>query len=144
MNCDPGVFSTSIAPPSTSPVDATVPRLRIAASWIGSFPLLSARSLRSSPWLHVGGGLGRKLTALTRQLEHDLPTVPVSVPSLDRPQTSSDVEQDLTAQSVERLERMLGESEAEWPRAQPFLDTSPLTHEVDEQASNVGRGERYG
>ena len=87
---------------------------------------------------------GRKLTALRRQLEHDLPTVPASVPSLDRPRTSSDVEQDLTAQSVERLERMLGESEAEWPRAQPFLDTSPLTHEVDEQASNVGRGERYG
>ena len=95
-------------------------------------------------WLACWWWFGRKLRALRRQLEQDLPTVPASEPYLGRPQSSSDVEQDSTAQSVERLERMLGESEAEWPRAQPFLDTSPLTHEVDEQASNVGRGERYG
>lgn len=37
------------------------------------------------------------------------------------------------AQALERLERVLKESEGEWVKGRPFLDTSPLTRDPQQQ-----------
>ena len=76
------------------------------------------------------------------QRERDLLTVPPSEFSLASSQSSSKVEQDSTAQSIELLERQLNESEAKWHRPRPFLDTSPLTHELEERTRNVEHGKQ--
>ena len=90
-------------------------------------------------WLACWRWYRRKLMAPRQKLEHALPTVPSS--ELSRPQSSPKTELGLSAESIEELERELNEaSNTTWERARPFLDTSPLTHVVEEKTPGDAAG----
>ena len=81
---------------------------------------------------------GRKLKALRRELELALPAVPPGEFSA----TGQGVAHPLAAAetSLERLESELRRSEGTRRTPWPFLDTSPLTHEVGEHTETAERG----
>ena len=91
-------------------------------------------------WIACRWWFGRKLKELRRQLDLALPTVPPSQFSLgkeSRPREGGPVALE-AGSSLDLLERQLDESESHWHRARPFVDTYPLTREVDDQ---TGPGE---
>ena len=117
------------------PVLTIEPAVRIMA--VLTHPLFIAALAALVVWVACRWWYGRRLKEIRRQLERDLPTVPSSRSSL-APQPSSGRPQESTAApSIELLEQALREEEAKWHQALPFLNTSPLAHEVGEQTDGV-------
>ena len=79
----------------------------------------------------------RKLLALKRKLEQELPQKPSS--KLVFPPAAPGEEQIHTVESVEELERTLDESSVKWEKARPCLDTSPRPHVVEDNTREGGR-----
>jgi len=92
-------------------------------------------------WIACQWWYGRKLRQLKKQVEQDLPTVPPCAFSPAPKPPSAETQRLMAAPSIELLEQLLGEAEAKWHPAGPFLDTSPLTHEVVGQTGGMGDGE---
>jgi|SRR6187200_2584588 hypothetical protein len=86
-------------------------------------------------WLACWWWYRRKLRALRRRLELELPAVPPS--ELTAPRSSPEGEQNHSVDSVDELERTLNESNTKWEKVRPFLDTSPLPHVVEDKNREV-------
>ena len=82
---------------------------------------------------------GRKLKALRRELERALPTGSPATSSLTGQAVPSADALAAVETSLERLESELSESEGARRTPRPFLDTSPLTHEVGERTETADR-----
>jgi hypothetical protein len=88
-------------------------------------------------WLACWWWYRRRLEALRRRLERELPTAGKS--EVLEPQDSAVTAPNGARDSVEQLERELDESSAQWETPRPFLDTSPLTHVVEDGGRDTER-----